>query len=251
VSADGRIAAGTLSPKGTEIVVLEAADKPAATWFVSEYPLVILAWADQQLFVLETHGESGVAPDLIAIDGADEATLVRSGAGLLAVSPDGKTLLLDTLNPATGLHEAVVVSSDNFEQIGVLRPREPDARLVVGRSEWSGAGITATIWTDEEQRVAVFESEGKGYCVAQSIPLPKEVLFGLVHPRVDVKSGEITGWARDSRVRPTPDGAFPASPYLMVNCSIDRQTCTTESIGEAVGQVSRVFTRSATAEESE
>lgn len=245
VNADGRIAIGRLNSSGSEIVVLDDMNATANTWMTSQQAVVALAWSQGRLLLLETFGDSGVAPNLLSIADLDEPRTVRNESGLLAISPDGRSLMVDSLDPKTGLNVALVVDSKTFEQTGALRLSDATSELMVGQAEWSADGVVATVWIDGEQQVAVFKAEGQDLVIAQAVVLPKEVSFGLVHPTWDADTDEVWGWAWDSRVRPSTDGAFPTAPYMLVTCSFTTSECVTEAVGNAEGQVSRVLNRSA------
>ena len=244
VAADGRIAVGRLTSKGSEIVVLDGLESRAEAWMSSEQVVVALAWSGDQLMMLETFGDSGAAPNLLSIASSGEARIVRSESGLLAVSPDGESLLVDSLDPKTGLNAAVVVDSKTFEQTGELRLSDSSSELTVGQSEWSNAGVVATVWIDGVQQVAMFKAEGDDFVMAQAVVLPKEVQFGLVQPTLVADSGEVWGWAWDNRVQPSDDGTFSTPPYLLVDCSFTTSECAIKNVGSTSGQVSRVFNRS-------
>jgi hypothetical protein len=249
ISRDGKIGASTVKGGTSTIVALDGPNGPSSEWFQSEHPLVVLAWSGAEVLVLETFGDSGEPPNLYSIGSNGAARLVKEAASLLAVSPDGQLLLLDTIDPASGSNVAAIVEADTFAQVGVLRPAGR-GDLVVGQSEWSTAGIVATVWVDGTPALAVFKPEGGDYILTEEVALPDEILYGLVHPRLDATGSTVTAWAWDSRVRAQPEGGFLSSPYLAVECSFAPDSCTVTTFGSPTGQISRVFSDPSTTKET-
>ena len=249
ISGDGKIGVSTVKGGTSTIVALDGPDGPPSVWFQSEHPLVVLAWSGAEVLVLETFGDSGELPNLYSIGPDGAARLVKEAASLLAVSPDSQLLLLDTIDPASGSNVAAIVEAGTFAQVGALR-LAGGGDLVVGQSDWSASGIVATVWVDGMPAVALFESEGGDYILTQEIALPDEILYGLVHPRLDATGSTVTAWAWDSRVRAQPEGGFLSSPYLAVECSFASDDCTVTTFGSPTGQVSRLFSDPSTTKET-
>lgn len=83
------------TPILTKVVVRQTPGSQPVVWTPQASRYRIYGWAGDALIVVEiVPGDSG--PNIFAAGGPGQLRLVTSGAGLLAISPDGKQLLLQT-----------------------------------------------------------------------------------------------------------------------------------------------------------
>jgi hypothetical protein len=244
VDSAGHIAATSLSPSGSSVLIVdEGGEGVPDEWLQRSQPLAVLAWLGDRLLALETFGETE-PPNLLLV--------ARSGvvkewpaSSLLAVAPDGKSFLIDTVDNETGDNRALVVAAESLEIIGSVKAADlPPSSLVVGQSEWSTKGLFASIWIDGEAHLGLFVALGNDLVLEKSVRLPEDILFGLVHPTFDPKSGIVDAWAWSRSVLPTSSGGFDRSPYLRVSCEVEQSSCSVTGFGQPSGQVSLVFSRS-------
>jgi hypothetical protein len=86
-------------PYLVRVVVRRSAQGQAEAWTAAPSRYRVVGWAGERLVVVR--GSPGEAPDVEVLDGPGRERLLARGAGALAISPDGTTVLVSTGEPAT------------------------------------------------------------------------------------------------------------------------------------------------------
>lgn len=223
----------------SDVMVRATPSSPAERWSSEVSNYAVLAWAGKVLLVIKNPGESGEPIELLAYDGPGKVRVLHPNAGLIAVSPDGRRALLSTSTDAG--NDTELVDPASGDDIGVVDTSLLGEPVIVGQGSWSTAGVVATIWVGDEQRLGLFDADERGLTLTKSVTLPQNVLYGLNEPYLFGRTGsEVgSGWARNADVRPRSDGSYDTTPYLHVVCDFALNECTSTTVGDAAFQIGR------------
>ncbi len=244
VSAFGAIATAEPATGSTlawtsDVIVRTSPASPPKVWSLEAANYAVLAWAADVLLVIKNPGESGEPIEFLAFDGPGEVRVLNPNAGLIAVSPDGRWVLLST--SAVDGNGAELVDPSTGKDVGVVDTSMESETVVVGQGSWSSSGLVASIWVGSEQRLGLFTQGEAGLTLTKSVTLPTNVLYGLNEPYALGTPGHVTGsgWARNADIRPRQDGSYDTTPYMHVVCDFTLNQCKSTAVGDPSYQIGR------------
>lgn len=173
-----------------DVFVRGAVDGQARLWTPKTDRYVVAGWAGPTLLVYRVG--AGEALDVLALDGPDRLRVLASNAGLVAVSPDGSSALVE-YGPETGPPRIELLSVSNGAKLASLDLTTVDPSVgVVGYSgDWQGDLIAAP----SASGLALFRVAGRHIELART--MRAAVGQGMAEPRF-VGASRVTGWTSSS-----------------------------------------------------
>jgi hypothetical protein len=247
VRADDAVACSRPTARGSEVVVRTKAGE-LSTWGSAEEDLVVIGWAGSELILEELHGEAGPAPRILKASKAGATEEVRQSAGVTAISPDGKHLLIDAL--VDGRNLALIIDTSSGVEAGQVLLA--DDTTILGAASWTDSGIVAAGFSEDgaSQFAVLLHSEGADLVEAGRAKLPAGTLNGIAEPFLSENEGEVGGWTVDGAVRVDATGKLHETPYRLVTCTLATGTCDLASVGSPNDQFGRLRTASRPAAEN-
>jgi hypothetical protein len=155
-------------------------------WTVRPGRYVVAGWADSTLLAYREH--EGEALDLLALDGPGRVRVLAAGAGLVAISPDGRKALVEE-GPENGPPRIRVLDISSGAELSTLDLTTVDPAVgVVGYAgDWEGDEAVAASSTG----LAIFGLRAERIALKQII---RAAAAGSIsEPRFGA-GGRVTGW---------------------------------------------------------
>jgi hypothetical protein len=173
-----------------DVFVRDTVQGPARRWTKRTDRYVVVGWAGSRLLVYRVG--AGEALDVLALDGPGEGRLLASDAGLVAISPDGTTALVEH-GPESGPPRVDVLAVRNGARLASLDLTTVDPSVgVVGYSgDWQGDLIAAS----SASGLAIFRITSNRIELARTLRAAPGL--GIAEPRF-VGRGRVTGWTSTS-----------------------------------------------------
>jgi hypothetical protein len=169
-----------------DVFVRDTVNGPARRWTQTTDRYVVAGWAGPTLLVYRMR--AGEALDVLAFDGPGKRRMLASDAGLVAISPDGTSVLVEH-GPETGPPRLELLAVSNRMRLASLDLTTVDPSVgVVGYSgDWQGSFVAAP----SSAGVAVFSIAGGRIELARTMRAPAGQ--GVAEPRF-VGPSRVTGW---------------------------------------------------------
>ncbi len=173
-----------------DVFVRDSVDGEALRWTPKTDRYVVAAWAGSTLLVYRVG--AGEALDVLAFDGRGERRVLASNAGLVAISPDGASALVEH-GPETGPPRVELLAVSNGAKLGSLDLTSVDPSVgVVGYSgDWQGDLVAAP----SASGLALLRVAGGRIELARTIRAAAGQ--GVAEPRF-VGASRVTGWTSSS-----------------------------------------------------
>jgi hypothetical protein len=202
------------TPYLREVVVRSTLTGPAETWSTKPERFTVLAWASSTLLVkLDVPGAS---PSLVAFDGPGRLRTLSEAASFVALSPDGKSVLVsigpsDTPTPALrAIDVATGATAASVELANAVDPvDDKPVEWATGRGSWVDGHLVVPTSTG-----LLVLDDGARFSVSQVLHLDSAARpnGALYEPRfTDDSGGEIVTW------QDVPDESTPLSVQLLCN----------------------------------
>jgi hypothetical protein len=173
-----------------DVFVRHSVDGPARRWTEKSGRYVISGWAGGTLLVHRIG--AGEALDVLALDGPGKRRVLASDAGLVAISPDGTSALVEH-GPESGPPRIELLSVANGAQLASLDLMSVDPSVgVVGYSgDWRGDLVAAS----SASGLAIFRISENRIELARTLrAAPGQ---GIAEPRF-VGASRVIGWTSSS-----------------------------------------------------
>ena len=169
-----------------DVFVRDSVTGRARRWTETTDRYVVAGWAGPTLLVYRMR--AGEALDVFALDGPGKGRALASDAGLVAISPDGTSALVEH-GPETGPPRVDLVAVSNGKKLASLDLTAVDPAVgVVGYAgDWRGDLVAAP----SASGVAVFRVAGGRIELARTMRAVAGQ--GLAEPRF-VGASRVTGW---------------------------------------------------------
>ena len=188
-----------------DVFVRDAVDDRARRWTQRTDRYVVAGWAGPTLLVYRVG--AGEALDVLALDAPASRRVLASNAGLVAISPDGASVLVEH-GPETGHPriELLAVSSGAKLASLDLTTVDPAVGVVGYAGDWQGDLVAAA----SASGVALFRVAGRHIELERTMPAAAGE--GVAEPRF-VGASRVTAWTSSDS-----GGAF-------VDCSRATRSC--------------------------
>jgi hypothetical protein len=169
-----------------DVYVRDSAGAPARRWTVKTDRYVVAGWAGRTLLVYRVR--AGESLDVLALDGPGRPRVLASSGGLVAISPDGASTLVEH-GPESGPPRVDLLGVANGRRLASLDLTTVDPSVgVVGYSgDWQGNLVAAS----SASGLALFRITGDRIELARTLrAAPGQ---GIAEPRF-VGGSRVTGW---------------------------------------------------------
>lgn len=169
-----------------DVFVRDSVQGPSRRWTDETDRYVVAGWAGRTLLAYRVG--PGESLDVLAFDGPGKHRLLFSGAGLVAISPDGTRALVEQ-GPESGPPRVDLIAVGNGGRLASLDLTTVDPSVgVVGYSgDWQGDLVAAA----SASGVALFRITGDGIELVRTLGgAPGQ---GIAEPRF-VGASRVTGW---------------------------------------------------------
>lgn len=189
-----------------DVFVRDSVSGPARRWTEKTDRYVVAGWAGPTLLVYRVR--PGEALDVLALDGPGKRRALASEAGLVAISPDGTSALVEH-GPETGPPRVDLVAVSNGKKLASLDLTTVDPAVgVVGYAgDWQGDLVAAP----SASGVAVFRIAGSHIELARTMRTAAGE--GMAEPRF-AGTSRVTGWTSSPS-----GGAFVDCDRLSARCA--------------------------------
>jgi hypothetical protein len=173
-----------------DVFVRDSVDGQARRWTPKTDRYVVAGWAGPTLLVYRVG--AGEALDVLALAGPGKRRVLASNAGLVAISPDGTSALVEH-GPETGPPRIQLLAVSNGARLASLDLTTVDPSVgVVGYSgDWQGDLVAAP----SASGVALFRVAGRRIELARTMRAAAGQ--GVAEPRF-VGARRVTGWTSTS-----------------------------------------------------
>ena len=189
-----------------DVFVRDSVNGPARRWTQTTDRYVVAGWAGPTLLVYRMR--AGEALDVLAFDGPGKRRLLASNAGLVAISPDGTSVLLEH-GPETGPPRLDGLAVSNGAPLAslALTTVAPSVGVVGYAGDWRDSLVAAP----SASGVAVFRIAGGRIELVRTMRAPARQ--GIAEPRF-VGARRVTGWTSSDS-----GGAFVDCDRLAGRCA--------------------------------
>jgi hypothetical protein len=173
-----------------DVFVRDSAQGPARRWTQKTDRYVVAGWAGRTLLVYRVG--AGESLDVLALDGPGERRILAPDAGLVAISPDGSSALVEH-GPESGSPRVDLLAVGNGDRLASLDLTTIDPSVgVVGYSgDWQGDLVAAA----SASGLALLRITGDRIDLARTLRAASGQ--GIAEPRF-VGAGRVTGWTSTS-----------------------------------------------------
>lgn len=193
-----------------DVVVRSSLAASPEVWTPEPGRYVVVAWAGSRLVAYRER--EGEALDVVVLDGPRRMRVVAPGAGLVAVSPNGRRLFVEE-GPATGRPAVRVLDVEHGREVAALdlTTVDPAVGAVSYAGDWSGELVVAA----SASGLAVFRVAGDQIALEQALRLDvRDSETGAAEPRfADQRGQRVTAWTS------TPAGG------VFLDCDPSRGRC--------------------------
>lgn len=209
-----------------QILVRDSLESAPTAWTTAADRYIVIAWAEGRLLAYREH--LGEQLELVVLDGPGQMRTIAPRAHLVALSPDGQRMLVNSEAKAALL----VVETTTGREIGRLDfARDPRMRALSYGGSWSGSTVVAATATG----LAVVDVSPAGAISVRKTLDVDPTLYpnGVAEPQFSDAAGkEVVAWASTpirTRTGPAPKGlkATRVTDYgaLDVWCNLDSGSC--------------------------